>query len=305
MKKLISLLVVAVLIIFLQPNPSAHASVMWGKTELKKGQIGKVTLLQNSQLWKLSEDNKSLVEVRKLKQGEEYRVYTYKNQFGGLYGVGGGAFIKKSAAINYQTPAKSKLQTLGVKIVDSKYKDTFNYPQVEGLINNTAQKKINEVLQKHIASSYTNALELKKLEAEHGAPQNQYTHEVKYEIKYNQNNLLSILFFDYEYTGGAHGMTAATSYNFDANTGNEISLTKVVENNNAVTKVKKFAKIDLLNQGNKLGMTYVSDPASITINDNRPFYFYDKGIVLKFQQYEVAPYAAGMPEVIIPYSVFK
>lgn len=296
---------VAVLIIFLQPNTSVHASVMWGKTELKKGQIGKVTLLQNSQLWKLSEDNKSLVEVRKLKQGEEYRVYTYKNEFGGLYGVGGGAFIKKSASIHYQTPSKSKLQALGVKIVDSKYKDTFNYPQVEGLINNTAQKKINEVLQKHIASSYTNALELKKLEAEHGAPQNQYTHEVKYEIKYNQKNLLSILFFDYEYTGGAHGMTVATSYNFDVNTGNEISLTKVVDNNNAVTKVKKFAKIDLLNQGNKLGMTYASDPASITINDNRAFYFYDKGIVLKFQQYEVAPYAAGMPEAIIPYSVFK
>lgn len=90
---------------------SASTKVMWGKTELKVGQIGKVTILTNTSLWKLEKDN-SLTKIRELKKGEEYRVYSYKSNNGGLYGVGGGAFVQKGAAIKYETPSKSKLNLL-------------------------------------------------------------------------------------------------------------------------------------------------------------------------------------------------
>lgn len=288
------------------PNTSAKASVMWGKTELQKGQIGKVTILQNSQLWKFSKDNKSLVEVRKLNKGEEYRVYSYKNDFGGLYGVGGEAFIKKSSSVKYETPSKAKLQALGVKIVNNKYKDEFQYPQVQGLISHTAQKKINEVIQNHINSSYKSALELKKEElTDKEVSQGKYSYEVSYEVKYNKNNLLSILIYDYTYTGGAHGSTVVTAYNFDVLTGNQVKLTNIVGKNSKLTKLKKYTKTDLLNQQKELGTVFTDELDGLTFDNNRPFYFYDNGIVVKFQQYEVAPYAAGMPEVKIPYSVFK
>lgn len=82
--------------------------VMWGKTELVKGQIGKVTILANTPLVKLV--NGKLVTVRTLKKGEEYRVYQYKGQNGGLYGVGASSFVQKNTAkVKYETPAKSKL----------------------------------------------------------------------------------------------------------------------------------------------------------------------------------------------------
>lgn len=85
--------------------------VMWGKTELKLGQIGKVTILSNANLVKL-ENNGSLTTVRPLKKGEEYRVYSYKSNHGGLYGVGGGSYVQKSTKIKYETPSKSKLALL-------------------------------------------------------------------------------------------------------------------------------------------------------------------------------------------------
>lgn len=85
--------------------------VMWGKTELKIGQIGKVTILSNTNLVKM-ESNGSLTTVRSLKKGEEYRVYSYKSDHGGLYGVGGGSYIQKSTNIKYETPSKSKLALL-------------------------------------------------------------------------------------------------------------------------------------------------------------------------------------------------
>ena len=85
--------------------------VMWGKTELKLGQIGKVTILQDSNLVKLA-SNGSLTIVRTLDKGEEYRVYSYKSNHGGLYGVGGGSFIQKDVKVKYATPSKSKLVLL-------------------------------------------------------------------------------------------------------------------------------------------------------------------------------------------------
>lgn len=85
--------------------------VMWGKTELKLGQIGKVTILSNTNLVKM-ESNGSLTTVRPLKKGEEYRVYSYKSDHGGLYGVGGGSYVQKSAQVKYETPSKSKLALL-------------------------------------------------------------------------------------------------------------------------------------------------------------------------------------------------
>lgn len=90
---------------------SAPVRVMWGKTELKLGQIGKVTILSNTNLVKLANDG-SLTTVRPLKKGEEFRVYSYKSNHGGLYGVGGGSYVQKSTKVKYETPSKRKLALL-------------------------------------------------------------------------------------------------------------------------------------------------------------------------------------------------
>lgn len=88
--------------------------VMWGKTELKLGQIGKVTIKSPSALFKLEKNNK-LTKVRNLKAGEEFRVYSYKNLDGYMYGVGGGNFIYNIQSVKYETPSKSKLALLSGK----------------------------------------------------------------------------------------------------------------------------------------------------------------------------------------------
>ena len=86
--------------------------VMWGKTELLKGQLGKVTVVQNTTLWKRHSDGK-LEKSRTLKAGEEYRVYRYIGERNGLYGVGGGLFVERNPnLVLYETPSKSKLALL-------------------------------------------------------------------------------------------------------------------------------------------------------------------------------------------------
>ncbi|MEK4245301.1 excalibur calcium-binding domain-containing protein [Psychrobacillus sp. FSL K6-2684] len=115
MQKLLKLVLVTVftlgLISFNTVDAEASIKVMWGKTELKEGQIGKITIINSTELVKL-ESNASLSTVRMLKSGEEFRVYSYKSQHGGLYGVGGGSFVKKDNKAKYETPSKAKLGQL-------------------------------------------------------------------------------------------------------------------------------------------------------------------------------------------------
>ncbi|WP_257964193.1 Ltp family lipoprotein [Bacillus sp. UMB0728] len=99
---------------------NAATKIMWGKTELKIGQIGKVTILSNTNLVKIA-SNGSLTTVRTLKKGEEYRVYSYKSNHGGLYGVGGGSFVQKNTKVKYETPSKAKLALLKAQSVPREY----------------------------------------------------------------------------------------------------------------------------------------------------------------------------------------
>ncbi|WML46122.1 bifunctional 2',3'-cyclic-nucleotide 2'-phosphodiesterase/3'-nucleotidase [Neobacillus sp. PS3-40] len=82
--------------------------VFWKGKHLKKGQIGRVTITVDINLWKL-EGNK-LVFVRVLKAGESFRVYNYTGNHGGQYGVGADHFITNlKGHVQYETPSKDKL----------------------------------------------------------------------------------------------------------------------------------------------------------------------------------------------------
>ncbi|MDE3840234.1 DUF3298/DUF4163 domain-containing protein [Bacillus methanolicus] len=286
------------------------AKVIWDGMELKKGQIGKVTILKQTELYQLNGTKKKV--LRKLKPGEVYRIYQF---LPGKLGLGGGKFIDRDNRIKYQTPSKEKIQALGVKITKHRYQNTIDYPQVSGLISKSAQNKINETIKKHVRASYNGLVELEKqekeLREEYYDPENDYEfwynfeYNMSYEIKYNENNLLSILIYDYMYTGGVHGMTDVTSYNFNVLTGQQLKLGNVAKSQTALNKIKKYAITDLTNRANRGEMVFKEFLHDMKINNDRPFYFTSNGIVIKFFEYEVAPYAAGMPEVKIPYSVFK
>ncbi|MBO0589495.1 hypothetical protein [Sporosarcina sp. E16_8] len=92
---------------------NAETKVMWGETEFKAGQIGKITVLANTPLVKVGSNGK-LTTVRTLKKGEGFRVYQYKNQNGGLYGIGGGTFVQKNSKVKYETPSKNQLVSLSI-----------------------------------------------------------------------------------------------------------------------------------------------------------------------------------------------
>ncbi|KXG09076.1 hypothetical protein AT864_02760 [Anoxybacillus sp. P3H1B] len=87
-------------------------AIMWGNEQLKRGQIGRITIIKPINLWKRDEQNK-LHFVRVLKPGERYRVYSYDQLYGGQYSVGSGYYITKMPAyIKYETPSKQLLNKM-------------------------------------------------------------------------------------------------------------------------------------------------------------------------------------------------
>lgn len=153
LSKLIKILIMFLLVVgFGSSNTdtaNAATKVMWGKTELKLGQIGKVTVLSNTTLVKL-ESNGALSTVRTMKKGEEYRVYNYQSNHGGLYGVGGGSFVQKSSKVKYETPSKSKLALLQKYNAPREYKAALKTAETYATIMHMSKAGIyNQLVSKH------------------------------------------------------------------------------------------------------------------------------------------------------------
>jgi len=81
--------------------------VYWDGVELKVGQIGRLTVLHNTSLFKLDGDKK--VFTRTLNKGEIYRIYAFKP---GMLSVGGGYYVDRDSKVKYETPSKAKLEAV-------------------------------------------------------------------------------------------------------------------------------------------------------------------------------------------------
>jgi uncharacterized membrane protein len=87
--------------------------IWWGGMELKLGQIGRLTVIKDTPLFKLNGEKKEF--IRNLKAGEFYRIYAFKP---GMLSVGGGFFVGRDSKVKYETPSKNKI--LGVQCINSK-----------------------------------------------------------------------------------------------------------------------------------------------------------------------------------------
>jgi hypothetical protein len=105
------------------------------------------------------------------------------------------------------------------------------------------------------------------------------------------------------YLGGAHGSYMVNYYNFDMNTGKLLDIKDIVpaDKEQAVLKAmeeqlcKDFGATDLPDLQSKTGITALGD---LYLTNN--FRFKGDSIQFLFNQYEIAPYAAGLIKVTLP-----
>ena len=122
------------------------------------------------------------------------------------------------------------------------------------------------------------------------------------EIKKNRDDVISILVRYYKYSGGAHGYYEYIPYNIDLRNGKLIVLKDIFKDN---VDYKILINNEIKEQIKELGKKTKEDVEKIYdfygIKENQKFYFDDSKVVIFFDLYDIAPYAAGIPEFPIPF----
>jgi Deacetylase PdaC/Protein of unknown function (DUF3298) len=218
--------------------------------------------------------------------------------------------IHSKAEITQNSKFVQLAPTEKATIYEMKIKNTpIKYPQEKGLKNGQAQQKINSTLKNGAELANKNRLKLladekeakKKWNSSQG-PWRPYEYVFTYKVPFNHLDHLSVIYYEYYYTGGAHGMTTGTTYNFDMKTGDLIPLSKLIDSKTKI--IQEFTYQQL--QKKFSGYILIKSPNEIILNDKDRLWVFDKaGIKLIFNEYEVAAYAAGMPEIVVPYQVFQ
>ena len=173
-------------------------------------------------------------------------------------------------------------------------------------IINNKKNKFSYLFDSSRLKPLKNADEMKKDRASgYGGSPNKCETYFDYSLNYNQNGLLSVVFKDYQYTGGAHGSTVQSSYTFNLNTGEEYKL-KDLFNSDAdyVSFISDTVRKEI-NERVKDGSLLEELTPFNTIREDHDFYLSNDGIVIYFQQYEYWPYAAGIQEFTVEYAALK
>ena len=126
------------------------------------------------------------------------------------------------------------------------------------------------------------------------------------EIAYFDGRYVSFCQQEYDYQGGAHGMPLWIGLTFDLETGERLSLPDVIANseeelNSIVTEY--FA--EYINGNPEEFWEDALDVVRDEICFESDFYLTEDGIKFYFHPYALSSYAAGFPEVTIPYDEFE
>ena len=134
-----------------------------------------------------------------------------------------------------------------------------------------------------------------------------YTLDISYD-EYGNENYLSYVFYTSTYTGGAHPDNQIFTINYDIKKNQLVTIEEIIENKFTLSYLSDKSR-RILKQNDQF-----KDETSLEmlINGTTPnkenfknFVFTENGIVIYFEQYQIAPYSAGSFKVLIPYSQQK
>lgn len=166
---------------------------------------------------------------------------------------------------------------------------------------NSGNPKIDDMINQRIKDDILNFYEESLKEAQSfledfELDESRFIADASFEVKKNTSNIISIFVKYYKYSGGAHGYYEYIPYNFDLRSGKNLTLKeifkqgvdyKIIINNEIEKQIKELGK-------KEKDLDKVYD--FYGIKENQKFYLEDGNIVIYFDLYDIAPYAAGIPE---------
>ena len=192
-----------------------------------------------------------------------------------------------------------------VKVVDKIYKSKNNYldinvivPQVTGISDKKQEDAINDKIIKW-TESWIN--EVKEIADEYfkDKPEPLMPYQLYARYKFTNNaDIISFYIDYYQFSGGAHGITNRIAYNIEKSSGIEMQLKDIFKDN---YNYKDVINKEISRQISKDPDRYFTGKDGFNgIGNNQNFYIKNNKVVIYFGLYEIAPYASGISEFVIP-----
>ncbi|WP_092923406.1 DUF3298 and DUF4163 domain-containing protein [Romboutsia hominis] len=172
--------------------------------------------------------------------------------------------------------------------------------------NKDIDKELNYKIRKDIMDFYNKVYESAKNYFDNvDVSKDKFVANVDYEVKKNSDDILSIKVTYHQYSGGAHEDYEDISYNIDMRSGKILKLSDLFKPNSDYIKVinnEIRRQIEELVKNNK---EYEGIYQFESIEKDNKFYIEDNNIVIYFDLYKIAPFAAGIPEFKINNSIIS
>ena len=146
---------------------------------------------------------------------------------------------------------------------------------------------------------YPQAVESARYITSNHPPFNRYTLDMNYQITYNSGCITSLYMDTYTYMGGAHQELERISDTWDFSTGRQLHLDDISAlTPTALNGLQTSVERQIAERLKETPGSYFEDyPYLLRNKFNQNHFFLRPGyIVIYYQQYEIAPYATGIPE---------
>lgn len=127
--------------------------------------------------------------------------------------------------------------------------------------------------------------------------------EKSVKIHFNEADILSMEFYDYGYTGGAHGLPISRFEVIDLNTGSQFTLDDLFrpEYRNDLRDIIN-AELRKMHQLERHTSLKEAGFFEHTVEPTGNFYINKDGIGFYYNRYEIAPFTMGSTDIFIPFS---
>ncbi|NLD60584.1 MAG: DUF3298 and DUF4163 domain-containing protein [Clostridiales bacterium] len=177
------------------------------------------------------------------------------------------------------------------------------YPVTAQMINAYYRNRANHLARRIALQMYPQAVEGYRDSVEQGYPFNEYQVFRTFEVTYAQGCLASLYLDLYQYTGGAHGTTVRSSDTWDLSRAERLPIRAVFPGNPDYRADLIAAVQAEIRRNSDLYFDNAVELAEENFDENN-FYLTPDALVIYYQQYDIAPYAYGIPQFRIPYGTY-
>ncbi|MCU4413685.1 RsiV family protein [Acinetobacter sp. WU_MDCI_Axc73] len=159
-------------------------------------------------------------------------------------------------------------------------------------------QKMQQQVEPYVQSFVELDKELKALSANH-----QINIMIKPSILKSQGPVATVVLNTSSYLGGAHGSSAQQYYNFDLKQQKQIQLNDLLLPNQKKTlesKAHDVFKAWVMDSKLADNVNEYEQAWKFKLSDN--FLLGEQGLILQYGEYEIGPYSAGLPRLVIPYN---